>query len=97
MKKIYIEGNFIIKGDIPTLDMLQQPMSTAYIEVEEHCPIKLVQFECPKENLTKHNKDLTKKCLRCNDEGVLPIVDGNGKKVGERYCQDCSGISSSES
>jgi len=49
------------------------------------------------ENLTKHNKDLTKKCLRCNDEGVLPIVDGNGKKVGERYCQDCSGISSSES
>ena len=63
MKKIYIEGNFIIKGDIPTLDMLQQPMSTAYIEVEEHCPIKLVQFECPKENLTKHNKDLTKICF----------------------------------
>jgi len=43
------------------------------------------------------NNDLTKKCLRCNDEGVLPILDGNGKKVGERYCQDCSGISSSES
>jgi len=68
MKKIYIEGNFVIKGDIPALDMLQQPMSKAYIEVEEHYPIKLVQFECPKENLTKHNNDFKKVCPDCGKE-----------------------------
>lgn len=44
MKKIIIEGDFILKGDIPYLDKLANRFKWAEIEILDGYPIRLSQF-----------------------------------------------------
>ncbi len=48
MKQITIEGNFRIKGDIPALHLVQQPLCKAIIEIEEPPIVRLKEFSSKK-------------------------------------------------
>ena len=44
MKRITIQGNFKIYGDLPALEKLAQPMEYAEIEIEELPIVRLINF-----------------------------------------------------
>ena len=54
MKHIAINGKFVLSGDIPILDKIQQPLKFAFIEIDDIQTYRLVECKAYKKKIEEN-------------------------------------------
>ena len=54
MKHIAINGKFVLSGDIPILDKIQQPLKFALIEIDDIQTYRLVECKAYKKKIKEN-------------------------------------------